>query len=103
MPSISQLNLSVLQIGPNYISLLWNDIFEDEINGNLLEYILNYRTNCTSPFTQIIGIKGFSYTLTSLVSSSIYEISISARNSFGISPPSSSLFVETLFQGNNWL
>ena len=100
VPSTSQLNISILNIGPNFISLIWNDISDYENNGNVLGYILNYRINGTQPFEQIYGIKGFSYTLTSLMPFSLYEISIIAKNSFGIGPPSSSLFVKTLFQGS---
>ena len=80
---------------------MWDDISDNENNGNILEFILRYRINNTLPYLQIPGIKGLSYTLTSLMSSSVYEISISARNSFGIGPPSPSLFVNTFVQGND--
>ncbi|KAI6658842.1 hypothetical protein LOD99_15167 [Oopsacas minuta] len=89
----------VEDIGSLYISLRWSDLNLQSNHRFLAGFVVSYHKFNSSHISYVHNIKGFSYNLVSLCPSTLYEISISAVNSFGIAMFSPSLSVRTLPSG----
>ncbi|MEL6190814.1 MAG: fibronectin type III domain-containing protein [Bacteroidota bacterium] len=77
-------NLQVVGMTDTTISLTWST--PNGYGSDVDEYDLRYREKNTLPWTDILGIRALTRTLTGLTTGTTYEIQITAKNAVGDSP-----------------
>ena len=92
-------NLQVIGAGPFYIALKWDSLHDFEKGSPITDFHVTYWVQNSTLISTIYGVKGCFFVLTLLSPSTLYEISVSAANSFGVGPSSPSLFVLTFETG----
>ena len=105
MPSAAPTSVSVSKVTSSSITLKWGPVECIHQNGDITGYFLQYSETGNTNIKTLIFVPGASVTeatITNLVSSTKYEISISATNSEGTGPSSKTLLAQTLVEGTKY-